>query len=788
MGGFFPNSPKPKVSSGTSEPMGLVASGRSSLPDYHNTFIDSSKPQELHPEFAIEYLDVMESLAVWNGSFSQALDNIVQLGNTEHEIEFQKGVSDSLQREILQVIEEGENNWYEFGEGHSSLKGDLLTQLVVNGCLSAEPIPEKTKLLGVSNVVRVRPKNIRFVYDPKTTRHLPHQRLGLSSGGINGLRRLNTKTYTYIALRRYFESPYPTPPFMAAMRSLFIKDKMIDSFEHIMKMMGMLGFLEAKVKQPPKLPGEKDEQYYDRCFRHLQTVVQPQVEKSFSKGVVAGFMDGMEFNVTSSAGNAKGAEALMKIIDLTVLAALKQDPNMNGLNFSTTETFGAIIMEKMISQTGEYQKVCDSFFRKLYKLHLFLLGYDPMMIRMVKSKPPRVRDEKAKAESEEIMQRVHFGDYKQGLISQQDLAVARGYDQPDQDEPRYSEPNPEGGEDSDDKTDNPDDTEESDSNRLHPVLRVSAEYDYYIPPGCEDSSHESFSQVLKGRGSSLYKSYMKKSMAAYNSAVDLVAERVKARLKTIQEGTPLKSIQEAVLAAILVNWDEAYIYDQEAISSEAVQELYDFFRRDTKVFEKRPNSFSNDDFEIPDAVFDMDDFRAIQYFQSSDRLYLGKFINDEDTKRKLYKFIQEEHVNGNLPIGENPGEGFNKKFKGLLRGEAYKISRIIDTTTNRIRNNASVYYMSQAEVDKYQVVEINDNLTCEWCAHMDRMEFSVTDTMERLKKVSESDPAEVSKIAPFATSINISDFKSMTNDDLAKANMDVPAYHPKCRGFVTAIL
>ncbi|MAX80379.1 MAG: hypothetical protein CL843_09405 [Crocinitomicaceae bacterium] len=776
------NSRSSNKSKNTEEVANIVSSGRSSIPDYP-TLGSVSNKIEITPEFNINILETMEYLAVTNGSFTQALDNIVQLGNTDHEIEFSNNASDSIQREIIDILDEAENRWYEFAEGNQSLKGDLLAQMVINGCLSAEFIPDKFALKRIENIVRVRPKNIRFVYNPDTTKHDPYQRLGFSSSEVNGLNKLNTLTYTYIALRRYFESPYPTPPFLASIRSLMIKDAMINNFETIMKMMGMFGIVSVEVKKPPKkISGESDEQYLDRCYQHLENRINPNVKKMLSSGFITGYKDDMVMNVNSASNNAKGAAEMMKLIDLTILHALKQDPNMNGLNFSTTETFGKIIMEKMVSQTGEYQNAIDGFFRKGYKLELLLHGIDPRLIKNVKSKAPRVRDEKAKAEADEINQRVWLGDYNQGLIGQQTLARLRGYDKPDQEGPRT---NASGTNEEDHEKETQD--EEDEESNMSSRFRVLTEYQYEIPTSCNDHDEISFAKVLPGNKGDLYRKYLKDSLKHFSNAIDSVSDIVIDNLSKLDILPSKSETAKLVFDTILNNWETQYIANQDITTSNYIPQLWDQFRKDKSCFGVKTNSFA-ENFEIPDAVFDMDDFRAMQYFTDSDQLYLGKFINDKATKKRLYQFIFDEHVNGSIPIGEDPSAKFKNKFKDLLNGESYKISRIIDTTANRIRNNSAIYYMDQAGVEDYRINEINDNLTCEHCSVMDGKKFEVGKTKSKLKDVMESKPEDVSIKSPFATTIGIDELRGMTTKEMEKAGIDVPTYHPKCRGFVTAVL
>jgi len=253
---------------------------RSSVEPVVTSFSSNYKLSEVKPEFAIEYLATLENLAAFNADVSYAVDNIVSLANTPHEIIFSDKVPEAKQKEMRTYLNEVENSWYAHSDGKRSLKGDLIAQAVINGAISAEIIPADD-LRSLKKVVRVSPKNIRFVYDSKEDRYDAFQVVNnfkTSDANFPGKVRLNPLTYKYIAMRRYFESPYAVPPFITTIESLCIQRPMIISFKNIMDKLGMLGFLTANVTPPEQNENEEDEAFWNRCINYLDNYVYPQIQ------------------------------------------------------------------------------------------------------------------------------------------------------------------------------------------------------------------------------------------------------------------------------------------------------------------------------------------------------------------------------------------------------------------------------------------------------------------------------------------------------------------------------
>jgi len=151
--------------------------------------------------------------------------------------------------------------------------------------------------------------------------------------------------------------------------------------------------------------------------------------------VVVGYQGNHEFNVSGNNMNVEGADKLMKIIKSLVFNGLKQDPNMLGENFSVTETFGKVILEKMSKQICNYQKTVASFLEQCFLQELVLAGFNPGSVK-VKFDKPTITDQQHYEDARNMKFDRLKKEYDQGLIDQQQFAQAMGYDEASEIEPR----------------------------------------------------------------------------------------------------------------------------------------------------------------------------------------------------------------------------------------------------------------------------------------------------------------------------------------------------------------
>ncbi len=753
--------------------MPIQTSGRTSVYEGARGFmLNDNTP--VPTNFDFNNLKLLANMGMYNRHVSMAIENIVSLGNTDYDIDFGEGVGSKQAAEMRKFIWSQVKNWYEFADGEDSLDNDLLVQLATYGTISAEACI-MPNLKGISKIVRVDPYYIRFAYDKAKDSHIPLQQIGgidnnTLKGRYPGYIELNTATYSYIAMRRMGEMPYAVPPFLSALEDLFTESDMIKNLQNMMRRLGMMGFLSVLLKAP--VQGNDTAQAYQiRLQAYLDSVRGP-IERGLSRGVAIGFKDTHEFKLEGTTLNSGNAENLMKMVKGLVFSGLKQDPNMHGENYATTETFGRVVMEKMTAQVINFQKPVATFKARAFALSLMFQGYRFKECN-VKYHRPSTHDDKREQEVRKMKQDNLRADYQDGLISQEQRANMLGYDAPAEKEPRKT-----AEEKILEKTAAKASKDSKALERVKKKLKSVPEFKYDIPEGCRDMislSDDEIDPTLLA----LIISYLKSIQRLYSRAIESTFSRLLRDFSKLSTSTSLEQVQNTMLVGLLDNWENTYLPQVQKSVEKNMTKLYSKFRKDASII-----SGGN----APKASLDLFDTRAIEFLKEMDNIYLGKFIGDSDTQNRIRRWIKEQYDAGNVPLGGKSKDArrFINEFSDLVEKESWKIDRIISTSSSLARNIASINYMFQADVEIYTIHEYNDHVTCRYCLHMDGMQFSVSKTREQFDELFTNGIQELDKFKPFASKYNIDEFVKLDATTLQTLYISLPPFHPSCRGWCTS--
>ena len=775
-----------------------ISGARSSVSDDNQTLAGFIADMGISmPEFPFEFLSALDHLAKWHNDVSYAADNIVQLGSTRWSIYFNEEVPEAITKKAIAHLKRREKKWYNYGEGMNSLIGDLLWQVAVSGALSSEMIPRKD-LMGIQRVVLVHPKKIRFKYNSDTDLYDAYQQVVQAASVESSLKKLNPTTYKYFALRRSHDKPYAIPPFLSAVDPIHMGKEMMTNLKFIAKKFGAMGFVEVLVNAPTRNQGELDAAYYQRCEDYLKTVI-PRLEAGIQRGYVAGFRESHEFKFNSTtAGNAVNAQKLFEMNDVATSSGLKQDPSMLGRNFSTTETLGRVILAKLTTQTRSYQNLVAAYMSELYLTELLLAEF-PIETVTVEFDAPMLGDQE-KEENAFALKIANAGSlYNAGIINQVQRANMLGYDEPDQDEPRIVT-TPVSPTELDPKTGKPipktatDPAKEKKTNLTRADVESAAfelhqgapEFNYTL--GC-DHNHGLLQQFDREEDIDKFiRAYFRQTRQVYSEAVAKSVRRIATRLADLGEHATLQNVQDRVLFELFTTWEKNFKRPQSKVTEKWVRQVYRHFRKDESVFGGKKKAGD----KVPKGVFDVKDSRAMEYLKNSDGMYMGRFITDEDTKRRLREFIQQEYLENGLPIGGNRGKigAFEHVLGEHLMGEEWKIERVIATTLNKARNYAGVMYMDQAGVEQFEIRGVNDRLQCKYCSAMQGRTFSLQIALNKVVEETKSTPAGVSTVAPFVTAVwkDPEVMAKLSSEEIQAAGIDTPPFHPSCRDVVVAVL
>ena len=247
--------------------------------------------------------------------------------------------------------------------------------------------------------------------------------------------KLNTDTYVYAGMYNDTDEPYGIPPFMASLDSLKSQQDMKINFKQIMEMVGMVGFLEAKMQKPDQKASESDGAYRARLNRTLREL-KVNLREGMKDGVVTGYIDDHEFKMNSTTKELGNLNIPWQINQQSVANGLGINGAIIGTGNSTEASTG-VNLSKMISQLKNLQSIVGYVLEFLYSLELRLAGYNNKGITITWGTTTVTDDVKIQQARQYKIQNLDLL-YKAGIISQYQYAWEMGYDSPDQDEPRLS--------------------------------------------------------------------------------------------------------------------------------------------------------------------------------------------------------------------------------------------------------------------------------------------------------------------------------------------------------------
>lgn len=410
-----------------------ISPGRVSVPD-DSTFIQLLQGQTavVTPSFRTDVIQLIRNLYKINPDMSIALQDMFKLANTGHDVNFPNN-SDKEADAMRDHLRIATKRWSMYTAGIDGLVNKMIVQLMVGGAISVEGVPNND-LSGLSTILFIKPDDIVFKRDKEGVYH-PHQ-LNKNWAAVNKQYiKLNPNTYVYAGMYNDTDEPYGIPPFMASLDSLKSQQDMKINFKQIMEMVGMVGFLEAKMQKPDQKASESDGAYRARLNRTLRDL-KVNLREGMKDGVVTGYIDDHEFKMNSTT---------KELGNLNIPWQMNQQSVANGLGINgaiigtgnATEASTGVNLSKMISQLKNLQSIVGYVLEFLYSLELRLAGYNNKGITITWGTTTVTDDVKIQQARQYKIQNLDLL-YKAGIISQWQYAWEMGYDSPDQEEPRIS--------------------------------------------------------------------------------------------------------------------------------------------------------------------------------------------------------------------------------------------------------------------------------------------------------------------------------------------------------------
>jgi len=417
-----------------------LPNGRSSTPDFEgNSAADilGTKYSIVSPSFLAELIPIIRALSQLNPDVSQALHNIVSLGNSGHKVFFDRKVPEEQVDRMRNHLKNKRKNWAPGQAGMDGQINKMFAQVLISGALSNEWVPNNT-LTGIQANILINPENIVFKLAKDKITYLPYQRIRNSilrqKPRIEGdLIPLNTNTYKYYALNGDGEMPYGIPPYAPVVQRISTQNKMNDNIDFIMDIMGLVGFLEVLVTKPDE-DGQENETDYEARLQDLLTQARANMLTGMKDGVVSGFKEDHEFEFHSAAKNFKDVVDLYKNNELQIASALKQDAALWGRDYGTSEAKAGITFMKMISELKNIQNLIKTNLEFGYSLELMLAGYtfEYLTVQFNRS---TITDDLKYQQAEEYKIKNIQTKMVLGMINQDQAADELGYETPSSPKP-----------------------------------------------------------------------------------------------------------------------------------------------------------------------------------------------------------------------------------------------------------------------------------------------------------------------------------------------------------------
>ena len=315
----------------------------------------------------------------------------------------------------------------------------MIVQCLVGGAISVEAVPNQ-KLTGLSTILFINPEDIRFERESDGV-YQPYQinRFQCANKKPQYI-KLNTATYVYAGTYNDTDEPYGIPPFLAALDSIKTQHDMRINFKEIMEIMGMVGFLEAKMEKPARKASESDEAYANRLTSQLRAL-KTNLREGMKDGIVTGYIDDHEFKLNSTTASMQNMDVPWKMNEQSVANGLGVASSLIGVQANTTEGGAGIMLSKMISQLRNIQTIVKYVLEFIYSLELRLAGFNNKGIEVTFG-TSTISDEIKVQQAQEYKIKNVQAKYNMGIISQEQAAWELGYTRPDKKEPRVTEDDP----------------------------------------------------------------------------------------------------------------------------------------------------------------------------------------------------------------------------------------------------------------------------------------------------------------------------------------------------------
>jgi len=711
------------------------------------------------PDFDLAYLYCLEPLGIYNPNVSQALKIYADLGNTGHEV----NVTAKNPEPFIERINYLARTVYATGGGMDGLVNHFLRQVPLNGALSGEWVVADRILDGLTDVVIPPVKTIRHRMENNAWR--PYQDTGRMD---RALVKLNPLTYSYMPMITKDGRPYGIPPFLAALKNLEMQLDAMGNIGHILRKMGLLGFLDVSLEIPERKPGESDEKYQARLTARLKAYAA-SYSSNFNKGVAVHYKDQEAKHNSVPSGAAAGAKQIWQLNEEQIFSALDIPPSLAGRSYSTTETYAEVDFDRLLTKLRNTRRMIKRFLEKGYRLDALLRGHDVDVSVTFNENSGFQEKEKAEADGQKIKNVVAKLDA--GLISDDEAARELGYD----------EATGRGAGD------------------VPPEGMLTARFVFNADAGRYEHRRDTLSvkatlATSKDRREENYAAAVAAVLEApEQSAITSALQAAKDYKPGDRSPTRIRAQQFAV--AVFAAFKTALIAGLKKsainkICATHVNDAWQTYRyEDTSYLQASARDFYQ--LQPQRVQFGLNlkvvDANALRYLTAIDNTLFGAgeyLTRDTAAGGRFLNWLEQEYISKGLNIKDaSTWDEFNREFPALvMRTSQRKIVQLVSTTIARVQNMGQTLSLYESGFKRYRIVGPKTAPVCEFCLAMVGRVFDVEVAASRLATIVDKGFEDVEDLPPFLSStLSLDEVKEMSDDELQAQGFESPPYHPECR-------
>lgn len=381
------------------------------------------------PVINFDILRTLKNFAIFNPDISQGIGNIVDLGNTGHQLAID-AASPTLAETAVNRLNESASRIFPNAAGVDGLINQYFWSTAIFGAVSSEDVVD-LRARRVDRVVMVPVELIRFFYNKETDRYDAYQRSAgsLLSPGVGqklGMVQLNPETYKYYALSTIENSPYAKPPFTAAVEPILQGQiPIMENIRYMAQKVGLMGFVDYSAAKPPQRAGEDPDQYAKRCTDYISDLAKA-LDGKLNRGMLVHTNEAKVDHTPVTTG-AAGVDQVNQISEQQIMSGVGQPPVFFGRTDSSTETYAEVVYQILLGQVANMRRLPKRRMERTYMLDLMLAGIAVDGVTMTFNKP-HSKNALSEAQTDSTIQATMIERVRTGLVSPDDGAQELGYE------------------------------------------------------------------------------------------------------------------------------------------------------------------------------------------------------------------------------------------------------------------------------------------------------------------------------------------------------------------------